>query len=260
AQLAAKSKEDVRQDALYRLVQIAVEEKAWSDVAKYAALLRQQFPKGRYDWEAAFQLGQAQLQQGLAEQAVRTLQRVVEQRDDPRVRGATWYPHAWVLLAEAYFQRKDYEKVATCAQAFTRDFPDSPVRYRMDHVLGRALKRQARFDEAREAFRRVVESVPGRRTETAAQAQLMIAETYFLQKNYQKALLEYLKVYHLYAFPEWQAAGLFQAGLCDEMLGNWSDAAKTYELLLSRFPKSDLVGQAETRLARIRKRSKASKN
>ncbi|NOX55825.1 MAG: tetratricopeptide repeat protein [Planctomycetes bacterium] len=125
-------------------------------------------------------------------------------------------------------------------------------------MLGRAYKRQAKFDQAREAFRRVVDSVQGRRTETAAQAQLMMAETFFLQKNYKQALLEYLKVYHLYAYPEWQAAGLFQAGLCDEMLGNWSDAAKTYELLLNQFPKSELAQQAERRLARIRKRKQSS--
>jgi len=111
-ELAAKTNSDVRQDSLYRLVQIAAEEKNWKNVTKYASLLQRQFPKGRYYWEAAFQLGQAQLQQKRPDEAVRTLEPLLDQRNNHKVRDTLWYPHAWVLLAEAYFQQKQYQKVA----------------------------------------------------------------------------------------------------------------------------------------------------
>ncbi len=260
AQLAAKSDAapDVRRDALFRLVQIAATRQQWEQVEQRAAELERLFPENPYRNELQFQVAQALLRSGRADEAAKKLQPLVERLKTEKGEQAEWWPHAWVLLAEAWFQLKKYKQVEELARQFAERFSNSRFAYRMDDVLGRAYKRQARFDEAREAFTRVVQSVHGRRTETAAQAQLLIAETYFLQKDYRTAQLEYLKVYHLYSFPEWQAAGLLQAGVCDELLGNWADAARTFELLLNRFPDSSVAEQARERLRRARKKAKAA--
>ena len=76
----------------------------------------------------------------------------------------------------------------------------------------------------------------------------MIAETYFITKDYKAALESYLKVHILYKFPDWQSAALFQAGLCDEQLGQWKNAVDDYESLIREFPKSEFAEKAKPRL------------
>ena len=251
----SNSDEDVRQDSLFRLMEIASERQQWKKSLEHATSLEKQFPEGKHRWDALFHRAQAALHLGDFEDATKSLAALKEQRDNPDVSGANWFPHVWALLAEAHFHQKRYQQIESLSSEFDTSFPASPIRYRLDDVLGRAYKRQSRFEEARTSLTRVVQSETGRRTETAAQSQLMIAETYFLQKNYQTALTEYLKVYHLYSFPEWQAAGLFQAALCDELLDHWPDAARSYELLLKEFPKSELAEKAQSRLEVAKKRA-----
>jgi TolA-binding protein len=101
----------------------------------------------------------------------------------------------------------------------------------------------------------VVEDSSGRRTETAAKCQFLIAETYLLEKNHEAALREYLKVRFLYKFPEWQAPALFQAAQCDEALGHWKEAVATYEELLRDFPTSEYATKGRPRLETARKRA-----
>src|SRR5437870_10894832 len=90
-----------------------------------------------------------------------------------------------------------------------KQFPRYELMSVADYHTGRALQNLARFDEAREAYRR---GIAGRSDENAAQCQFMIGETLFHQKRFQEALREFLKVEILYAFPQWQAGALLEAG------------------------------------------------
>lgn len=108
---------------------------------------------------------------------------------------------------------------------------------------------QADFDGARRAYNKVIHSPAGAKTETAARAQWFIGETFFHQKNYQAALREYLKLEILYAYPTWQAAALFEAGKCHELLGEKKEAAELYRRILNVYPKTPLADDAKKRLA-----------
>jgi cellulose synthase operon protein C len=164
-----------------------------------------------------------------------------------------WYPGVWLLLAETHLRLKEYDELSRVAADFAQRHPDSPLAYHLDVAQGRALQNQARFDEARAAFQKVIDSPQGKGTETAAKAQLFIAETYLLQKDYQKAFEEYYRVL-LYGFPEWQSAALFQAGQCEEMLKRWEGAAKSYRQLLEDFPDSEYAEKSRLRLEDLQKR------
>jgi hypothetical protein len=56
-----------------------------------------------------------------------------------------------------------------------------------------------------------------------------------------------LKVEILYAYPTWQAAALLEAGKCHEFLGEWNQAAQTYERLLKEYPTTVFVEEATRR-------------
>ena len=120
-------------------------------------------------------------------------------------------------------------------------------------MRGRALQGLARFEESRAAFARVIEARKG--SELAARAQFMRGETYFHEKNYRKALPEFLKVDYLYDAPAWQSSALLEAGKVHEQLGQWAEAAETYERLRSRFPTDPNAAKAKDRLDAARKRA-----
>jgi TolA-binding protein len=217
-------------------------------VVDKAGTLAEQFPQSDYVPEAKFQQGNAQLNLSQLEPAEKTLLSVSEMSSRASVAQQEWFPHVWPLLAEAQVRQKKYSDVLKTADRMRQWQPESALLYLVDEVVGRAFKNQARFEEARQAFQRVTSSKAGEKTETAAKAQLMLAETYFLQQQYKEARDAYLRVHFLYQFPEWQAAALFQSGKCAELLKQPQEAAKDYQLLIEQFKDSEYARQAADRL------------
>ena len=103
----------------------------------------------------------------------------------------------------------------------------------------------------------MIRSKGNEKSETAAKAQLMIAETYLHQKDYAAALREYLRVELLYAYPTEQAAAPLQAGKCHELLGEWKEATGVYERLIKSYPDTKFAKEASDR-AKISQQQAAS--
>ncbi len=251
-----KSDADVQQDSLFRLMAIAEEQQQWEELEKTATAIRTRFAEGRYKTDAAFYLALSHLQRQKAEPALELLKPLVAAKADPAMKTKDWFPRVFILLAEIQWQQKNYaESIATVADFRAWD-AKSKLLYQADEVLGRAYKSQGKFDEARAAFKQAIDDPNGTRTETAAKAQLMLAETYYFQKDYKTALENYLRVYLLYKYPAWQAPALFQAGACDEQLGEWAKAVADYESLLKEFPQTQWAEDAKPRLEAARQKAK----
>ncbi|MFN0054888.1 MAG: tetratricopeptide repeat protein [Planctomycetales bacterium] len=251
----AKADETVQQRALFQTMQIEVEAKRWDDLRRVCEESLQRFPSGTYRLEAQHKWAEAEFYSGAYPSARDRLTALVGMRSEPQVAQAPWLPQAWVMLAEAQFRLKDYKGVAATRGEVEKSSPDSPALYQIDEVLGRCFKAQALWTEARAAFERAVQSPQGKQTETAAKSQFHIAETYLFEKNYDEALKAYLKVEILYKYPEWQAPALFQAGVCQEALGQWKAAAKTYDELLRDYSDNkDVAPKARERLDQVRKK------
>ena len=251
-----KSDADVQQDSLFRLMAIAEEQQQWDELTKTATAIRTRFAEGRYKTDAAFYLALSHLQRQQPEPALELLKPLVAAKADPEMKTKDWFPRVFILLAEIQWQKKSYaESIATVADFRAWD-AKSKLLYQADEVLGRAYKSQGKFDEARAAFKQAIDDPNGTRTETAAKAQLMLAETYYFQKDYKTALENYLRVYLLYKYPAWQAPALFQAGACDEQLGEWAKAVGDYESLLKEFPQTQWAEDAKPRLEAARLKAK----
>ncbi len=251
-----KSDADVQQDSLFRLMAIAEEQQQWEELGKTSEAIRTRFAEGRYKSDAAFYLALSQLQRGQVEPALELLKPLAAAKADRQVAAKDWFPRVFVLVAETYQQQKKYNEVVATVTEFRAWDAKNKFLYQADEVLGRVYKQQTKFDEARTVFKLVIDSPHGAKTETAAKAQFMIAETYFIQKDYKLALENYLKVHILYKFPDWQAPALFQAAACDEQLGDWSQAVKDYETLVKDFSKSEFAEKAKPRLEAARKNVK----
>lgn len=251
-----KSDADVQQRSLFQLMAIAEVQQRWDELAAISEKSRSRFPEGLYRSDSDFFLALSHLQRHKAEPALELLKPLAAAKADPAMKQKEWFPRVFVLLAEGYWQQKKYPE-AMAAIAELREWDaKSRFLYQANEVLGRVYKMQAKFHEARSAFQAVLDDPLAERTETAAKAHFMIAETYILQENYKAALENFLKVYILYKFPDWQAPALFQAAGCDEKLGQWNKAIEDYELLLKEFPNSEWATKAKPLLEKARQNVK----
>ena len=247
---SASSDALVKSVALYRLIDISVEREDWKSVEQLARRLLTEFPESPHADFAKLNQADALLRAGQLEEARKQLHELKE-TENQQSRQAVWFPRVWVLLAEAELRAKNYDAVFATVDNFEKELPESPLLYQAWEIVGRAHKNRAEFTEAREAFQKVISDTSGRRTPTAAKSQFLMAETYLVEKNYQAALLEYLKVDIQYDYPEWRAPAKFQTGMCHEALMEWPKAAKTYQDLIKTFPDSEFAPKASERLKAI---------
>jgi TolA-binding protein len=154
--------------------------------------------------------------------------------------------------AQIAVQQQRWNDARNEAEPITREYPGFEQQYEVDYVLGRVLASEGRFDDAREAYGRVIRSQLGGKTETAAMAQWMIGESHFHQKEYATAIREYLRLEILYAYPTWQAAALLQAGKCHELLNEWTQATEMYSRLLRNYSSTSFTDEAARRLRTAR--------
>jgi len=203
---------------------------------------------------AEYGIAEAAFRQDKHQEAGELLDRLVQQisgKDEP------WLGVIPLRLAQSLCHQKRWDEAYQIASTIQAKYPDLEEQYEADYVIGRCLSSRAEFELAREAYRKVTQSPGGAKTETAAKAQLMIAESYYHQENYQQALREYLALEILYDYPSWQAAAVLQAAKCHEMLGEWQQAADEYARLLADYPNSDFTEEASERLQAAREQGES---
>lgn len=255
-----RSDEQVKERAHYQLIVLAMDagQQRWSDVKSLATEFAASYPDSAQRPYVEYCRLEALLADPRAtmDVLVAAEQQLVEQmKPTPPKEALSWFPRLWVLLAETRFRLKKYADVDQTVKELKQRLPNAEMAYQAEEVLGRSYKQQAQFDEARQAFQRVLDDPAAFRTETAAKSQFLIAETFFLQEKWPEAFLAYTKVYSSYAFPDWQAAALLQAGKCDEQQGQWKEAADNYAKLIDEFPQSTFAVEARQRQTAARKRA-----
>jgi len=239
--------------ALHQLQNMAREGGDWKEVRRLADESLTRFPTGSYRPESEFARAESLLMLEQVAEARAGLEALRARQAEPAVGEKGWFGRVFVRLAEAALREKQYDGVTRAVEAMQAWNPDSPLLYQIWEVQGRACKNQAQFPQAREWFAKTIASPDGKKTETAARAQLLTADTWVLEKNFESALDEYLKVDIGYDFPYWQSAALYHAGTCQESLGQPAAARRTYTRLLTQFPESEFAPKAKDRLAALPK-------
>jgi TolA-binding protein len=231
--------------ALYLQAQIAAAQNQWLRVPAALERLIAEFPDNPIVPLAQYLVAEAAYREGQYDRAAELFRELSENLGG---RTDKWVPMVPLRRAQILAHQKEFHDALELASPIETDYPDFEQQYEVDYVIGRCHASLARFDDARAAYRRVVKSATGEKTETAAKAQWMIGETFFHQKNFEAALKEYLKVEILYDFPTWQAAALFEAAKCHERLGEVKEAADLYQRLIKNYPESPLAKDAAERL------------
>ncbi len=256
---SASSNDETKELALYQLLVLAVERQRWPDVRTTGKRLVAKFPESQYRYYAVYSEAESYLAATKPDEqdlriAREKLEFLRDRMTDDAVSKSEWADRVWVLLAEVNFREKKYQDVVTIAEDLKHRKPQSPFIYQTEEIVGRSYKQIPKFDEARAAFQRVLKDPVAYRTETAAKAQFLIGETWFLQQKWDAAATEYQFVYSNYKFPEWQAAALVSAGKCDEEQNEWKFAVETYKRVIKEFPGTIVIDEAKRRLEAAQKR------
>lgn len=199
-------------------------------------------PADRLSASAAMLAGESNLFLGKLSEA-QALFEIAGDFDDDSIR-----PVAVLRLGEVFGGLQYWARAEELYQDFLDEYPDDDRAYLALFGSSWAKENQGRHDEAIEGYIEVVESHDG---ETAARAQFQIGECLFAQEDHEEAVRAFLRVDLVYAYPQWSAAALYEAGRCFEELDRTDDAIKQYTDVIDRFNETDWATMSERRLDRL---------
>lgn len=162
-----------------------------------------------------------------------------------------WMVTVSLRRVELALARKNHPLARELASQAAKQFPSFGRAYEFKYLQARAEIGSARFLEARELLQSVVESPRAAGTETAAKAQWMIGETYFLQQDFDQALHAYQQVLKDHSHAFWKSAAALQQAKCLEQLGRTSEAIELYQTTRLQFVGSQAAEQAAARLSEL---------
>lgn len=114
------------------------------------------------------------------------------------------------------------------------------------YAIGREQLQNGAAQTARQAFQQLLSGFP---TDTlAAAAQLGIAETYVLDKDYDKAMDAFERVAEMYPASPRAPAALYRAGVVEDERGNAKKAREYFQRVVNRYPQSDEAASAKKKL------------
>jgi len=239
---------EILSHALYLKGQLAASAERWEEVDKTMQRVANEFPDSQLRLPADYWIAESLYRRKQYEEAdERFLQlgeKVGDRRDD-------WIAMIPLRRAQILAQDEQWEEAHGLASGIQTQFPDFRQQYEADYVIGRCLAAQAKYDLARETYKRVIRSPQGGATETAAMAHWMIGESYMHQKKYDEAISAYQGVETLFNYPHWQAAAMLQAGKCHALKGEHEEASKVFSRLVEQHPETAFAEEASQRLERV---------
>jgi len=234
---------EVLEPALYRLGTCEFELKQYEAAASAFRQLIDVFPQSELVASASYYAGESLHRIDKHEDAVPFLTRVTaDHGDDPVVAPAL------LRLGESLAHVQRWGPSELAFMNYLDRFGDTQQWYQAAFGVGWARENQKRYDEAIKSYQQVVARHQG---ETAARAQFQIGECLFAQKQYESAARELLKVDILYAYPEWTAAALYEAGRCLAMVNKSAEAKDQFRRVVEQHGETRWAELATQRLGEL---------
>lgn len=199
-------------------------------------------PEGELSVSGRYFCGEALMRLGRFEKAVGHLKRVVDSAPKDDV-----HPIAMLRLGECEAGLQHWAESERVFTGYLARFGERTEWYQAQFGVGWARENQQRYDEAIAAYGEVVARHQG---PTAARAQFQIGECLFAKNEHASAAAELMKVDILYAYPEWSAAALYEAGRCFEKMAQEGAARDRYREVVERFSGSEWARLAGEQLGK----------
>ncbi|MCZ6699266.1 MAG: tetratricopeptide repeat protein, partial [Planctomycetota bacterium] len=235
--------QDVREQAVYRLAVCRYETGQYDEAAKGFEAFVRAFPASGLVASASFHCGEALLRLERHKPAVEHFRRVVDKHaSDPA------YSASLLRLGECLAAVQSWPDSERAFSTYLGKFGGEEFWFQAQFGVGWARENQARHDDAIQAYKAVVARHNG---PTAARAQFQMGECLFAKKQYKDAAIELLKVDILYAYPEWSAAALYEAGRCFEKLSQPVEARHRFREVTEKYRETQWASMAADRVAAL---------
>lgn len=245
AEASDKAPRDLREQAVYRLAVCRYETGQYDEAAKQFTTFIEAFPDSSLIASASFHCGEALLRLERHKAAIEHFRRVVEKYASDSAYGASL-----LRLGECLAEVQSWPQSEQAFATYLAKFGGKEFWFQAQFGVGWARENQARHDEAIQAYRKVVARHNG---PTAARAQFQIGECLFAKKQYKDAATELMKVDILYAYPEWSAAALYEAGRCFEKLSQPVEARHRFAEVSEKYGQTHWASMAAERVAALSK-------
>lgn len=234
----------LREAAGYRLAVCEFEQGRHAEAASAFDQFLEAFPESASAASAAFFAGDAYARTGNPRRAADRFAALLK-----RIKPAdALFGPALLRSGEALAALQLWPRSEQAFVDYLEHFAESDQWYQAQFGVGQAREAQRRFEEAIGAYQKVVERHKG---VTAARAQFQIGECLFAMNRHDEAARELLKVDILFAYPEWSAGALFEAGRCFEKLGKPVEARLQYQRVVEKYAETKWSELSRERLAAI---------
>jgi TolA-binding protein len=220
----------------------------WAEAEVLFRELARQTSPGEYHGPALFGLAESCYQQSKWDEAEAAFQEYLRFADSAgsHLEGETavWPVRARLRIVQIFSAQEKWEEVVAAAQRFLPHCGQSAECAETAWLAGQARYRQGKLNEARQFLSQTVTMAERLRLDWAAQAQLLLAETYYLQGDYRSALREYLRLEILFPKSQWVPGAVLQVARCYDRLGRREEAIRQCQRLLETWPDSPFANQA----------------
>ncbi len=172
--------------------------------------------------------------------ATQRFQKLVTQPDLP----ARYRETAQLRLLQQRLAKRQIDGLVEEASALTQKAETNEVKLESVLLIGETYVRQAKFDQARAQFQKVIDSSnPADSTngsadsaEVRAKATFYLGQTYFHQQRYREAAKLFQTVDTRFELPRWQSLALFEAAKCYSALNESEPVEAAINRLKNQFP------------------------
>lgn len=230
--------------ALQRLAVCEFELEHFKEAGEHFEALFNEDPKRQDDPQTMLLAGEAAFRAGRLDRATALLGRAAEAKNA----SAQCAESALLRLGESYAALQKWARSEEVFQQLIERYPQSEQWFQAQFGVGWAREQQKRYDEAVSSYEKVVARHQG---PTAARAQFQIGQCLFAQKKFEAAIRELLKVDILYAYPEWSAAALYEAGRCFSQMNDPAQARQQFNAVVEKFKETKWAELAGRQLAEL---------
>jgi len=175
-----------------------------------------------------------------------------EARESYRALGQLSNPEFAALAAlhgaQCAAQAQQWQEALQMASEVLASQPDNAYAAELLYEQGWAKQNLGELDEAVKLYEQATEKSGN---EVAARARFMIGEICFERQAHGDAIKHFFKVAYGYAYPQWQANALYEAGRCFEVRKQKQQALESYQEIVQKYPDSDKVTQAKKKIAEL---------
>lgn len=236
-------KRGLREQAAYRLGLCEFERGKFEEAAKTLDEFASTFPESAQLPAAVFYTGESHFRLNRHEKAATALSRMTKD-----FAGHALSETAMLRLGESLGVLQRWTMSEETYREYLKRFGEKTLWYQASFGVGMACENQKKYEDAIGAYRNVVDRHSG---STAARAQFQIGECLFAQGKHEEAVRELLKVDILYAYPEWSAAALYEAGRCFEKLGKPAEAQAHFGQVAEKYKDTQWARLASQRLTEL---------